>query len=46
VDEGLARSWVPFLPDGVELPDPELQRIGTVGRRVLRRFVERSRRAD
>jgi GMP synthase-like glutamine amidotransferase len=46
VDEELARSWVPFLPEGVVVPDPELQRIGTVGRRVLRRFVEGTRRAD
>jgi len=46
VDEELARSWEPYLPDGVVLPDPELRRVATVGRRVLRRFVEHTRRAD
>jgi GMP synthase-like glutamine amidotransferase len=45
VDRELARSWLPYLPEGVVLPEPELQRVGTVGRRVLHRFVDRAQGA-
>jgi len=42
VDRALAEAWTPFLPTGVRLDGPGLARVETVGRRLLRRFVERS----
>jgi GMP synthase-like glutamine amidotransferase len=45
VDADLARAWAPILPEGTTLEGPELTRVETVGRRVLRRFVERARPA-
>jgi GMP synthase-like glutamine amidotransferase len=42
VDRALAEVWRPFLPPGVRLDGPGLGRVETVGRRLLRRFVERS----
>jgi GMP synthase-like glutamine amidotransferase len=42
VDGALAEAWRPFLPAGVRLDGPGLARVETVGRRLLRRFVERS----
>jgi GMP synthase-like glutamine amidotransferase len=40
VDRSLADGWKPYLPAGVRLDGPGLARVETVGRRVLRRFVE------
>jgi GMP synthase-like glutamine amidotransferase len=45
VDADLARAWGPFLPEGTTLEGPGLIRVETVGRRVLRRFVDRARSA-
>jgi GMP synthase (glutamine-hydrolysing) len=45
VDADLAHAWAPFLPEGTNLQGPELSRVETVGRRILRRFVERARSA-
>jgi len=42
VDRSLVDGWKPFLPTGVRLDGPGLARVETVGRRVLRRFFERS----
>jgi GMP synthase (glutamine-hydrolysing) len=42
VDPALAASWMPHLPAGVTLDGTGLARVQTVGRRLLRRFVERS----
>jgi GMP synthase (glutamine-hydrolysing) len=42
VDRALAEGWLPHLPAGVVLDDSSLARIESVGRRVLRRFVDRS----
>jgi GMP synthase-like glutamine amidotransferase len=42
VDRALAEAWRPFLPPGVRLDGPGLARVETVGRRLLRRFVNRS----
>lgn len=42
VDRSLAEAWRPFLPPGMHLDAPGLARVETVGRRLLRRFVERS----
>jgi GMP synthase-like glutamine amidotransferase len=40
IDEQLAREWRPLLPDGVRLDEADVDRIGTVGARILRRFVD------
>ena len=42
VDQSLAEAWKPHLPTGVTLDGPRLVQVETVGRRLLRRFVERS----
>jgi GMP synthase-like glutamine amidotransferase len=42
VDAALAASWAPHLPAGVTLEGPQLAQVETVGRRLLRRFAERS----
>jgi GMP synthase-like glutamine amidotransferase len=42
VDAALAASWKPHLPAGVTLEGPRLAHVETVGRRLLRRFAERS----
>lgn len=39
VDEELATRWRPLLPDGVTLDPGDVARIGSVGRRILQRFV-------
>lgn len=46
VDEELAAAWRPLLPDGVLLGAADVARVSGVGRRILRRFVERSLAAD
>ena len=40
VDAGLADAWRPLLPDGVTLGAGGVARVESVGRRILRRFVE------
>jgi len=40
VDQPLAESWQPLLPDAVVLGTDDVARIEIVGRRVLRRFVD------
>jgi len=45
VDADLTRAWGPFLPEGTILEGAGLTRVETVGRRVLRRFVDRARSA-
>jgi GMP synthase-like glutamine amidotransferase len=42
VDRQLADGWLPHLPPGVVLDGPELARVESVGRRMLRRFVDRA----
>jgi GMP synthase (glutamine-hydrolysing) len=42
VDRPLAEAWGPRLPAGVAWDDVGLGRVESVGRRLLRRFVERS----
>ncbi len=42
VDRTLAAAWLPDLPAGVTLGDAGLAEVEAVGRRVLRRFVERA----
>ncbi len=42
VDRALAGEWAPFLPAGVTLDQLRLAEVETVGRRLLRRFVEHS----
>jgi GMP synthase (glutamine-hydrolysing) len=42
VTDSLAAAWRPHLPDGVTLDGPRLAQVETVGRRLLRRFVERA----
>jgi GMP synthase-like glutamine amidotransferase len=42
VDRSMAAAWRPLLPTGVRFDGPGLARAETVGRRLLRRFVERS----
>jgi GMP synthase-like glutamine amidotransferase len=42
VDRALAEAWSPHLPVGVVLDSPRLAQVETVGRRLLRRFVDRS----
>jgi GMP synthase-like glutamine amidotransferase len=42
VDQTLAETWTPYLPEGVTLDGPGIARVETVGRRLLRRFVERA----
>jgi GMP synthase-like glutamine amidotransferase len=41
VDGALSEAWCPYLPVGVALDGPRLAQVETVGRRLLRRFVER-----
>lgn len=41
VDRALAAAWRPRLPAGVELDGAHLAQVESVGRRVLRRFVDR-----
>jgi GMP synthase-like glutamine amidotransferase len=41
VDASLAEGWRSHLPPGVTLDGPRLAQVQTVGRRMLRRFVER-----
>jgi GMP synthase (glutamine-hydrolysing) len=36
----LADAWRPYLPDGIVLDAPDLARVETTGRRILRRFVD------
>jgi GMP synthase-like glutamine amidotransferase len=40
VDAALAEAWRPMLPEGVTLPEADVARIASVGRRILQRFVE------
>ncbi len=40
IDDTLAESWRPLLPDGATLPPADVARVETVGRRILRRFVD------
>ncbi len=40
VDAALADAWRPMLPEGVTLPEADIARIASVGRRILQRFVE------
>jgi GMP synthase-like glutamine amidotransferase len=40
VDAQLADTWRPLLPDGISLPEADVQRIETAGKRILRRFVD------
>ncbi len=42
VDRALAGAWAPHLPDGVVLDGPDLARVESVGRRLVRRFVDRA----
>ncbi len=42
VDAALARAWQPRLPAGAEIGAGHLAMVETVGRRVLRRFVDRA----
>ncbi len=42
VDRTLAEGWKPYLPAGVTVDGPRLAEVEAVGRRLLRRFVERS----
>jgi len=42
VDRALAAGWEPHLPPGVTLTRSGLAQVETVGRRLLRRFVQRS----
>jgi GMP synthase-like glutamine amidotransferase len=42
VDRSMAGAWEAFLPAGVSLDGPGLAQVETVGRRLLRRFIERS----
>jgi GMP synthase (glutamine-hydrolysing) len=42
VSHDLAAVWRPHLPEGVELDGARLTEVETVGRRLLRRFVDRS----
>jgi GMP synthase-like glutamine amidotransferase len=41
VDGALSEAWCPYLPVGVALDGPRLAQVETVGRRLLRRFVDR-----
>lgn len=43
VDAPLAAAWRPRLPDGVTLDPAAVARVGAVGHRVLRRFVDVAR---
>ncbi|MGA2835104.1 MAG: type 1 glutamine amidotransferase [Acidimicrobiales bacterium] len=40
VDGPLAEGWRPLLPGGARLPAAAVVRVETVGRRILRRFVD------
>ncbi len=42
VDQRLASAWAPFLPAGVTLDPAQLAGVETVGRRLLRRYVQRA----
>jgi GMP synthase-like glutamine amidotransferase len=42
VDRALAAGWEPHLPPGVTLSRSGLAQVETVGRRLLRRFVQRA----
>ncbi len=42
VDRRLADAWLAHLPPGVDLDDPGVARVESVGRRMLRRFVDRA----
>jgi GMP synthase (glutamine-hydrolysing) len=42
VDAALADRWRPHLPAGVELGRAAVARVESVGRRLLRRFIDRS----
>lgn len=42
VDPALAEGWLPHLPAGVALDAQSRARVESVGRRVFRRFVDRS----
>jgi GMP synthase (glutamine-hydrolysing) len=42
VDRALAAGWEPYLPPGVTLSRSGLAQVETVGRRLLRRFVQRA----
>jgi GMP synthase (glutamine-hydrolysing) len=42
VTDDLGAAWRPHLPDGVSLEGARLTQVETVGRRLLRRFVERA----
>ena len=42
VDRALAAGWEPYLPPGVTLARSGLAEVETVGRRLLRRFVQRA----
>jgi hypothetical protein len=46
VDRALAGAWAPHLPDGVVLDGPDLARVESVGRRLVRRFVDRAAASD
>jgi GMP synthase-like glutamine amidotransferase len=46
VDEALAPAWRTLLPEGVPLTTADVARVSGVGRRILRRFVERSLAGD
>jgi GMP synthase (glutamine-hydrolysing) len=41
VDAGLAEGWRSRLPAGVTLDGPRLVEVETIGRRLLRRFIDR-----
>ncbi len=43
VDRTLGEAWAPLLPDGVALSGAHLARVEAVGRRMLGRFVGRTR---
>jgi GMP synthase (glutamine-hydrolysing) len=45
VDDAMAEAWAPELPPGVSLGTEERRAVEAVGRRVLRRFVDRALRA-
>jgi GMP synthase-like glutamine amidotransferase len=42
VDRVLARGWEPHLPEGITLDPARLTEVETVGRRLLRRFIQRA----
>jgi GMP synthase-like glutamine amidotransferase len=42
VDRELADAWLPHLPPGVVLDGTALAQVESVGRRILRRFVDRA----